>query len=402
MGDEGPVVVGGAGPLVSAGALTVQGLGKRYPTRPHEADVWALRDVSFDVPPGGALAIVGENGSGKSTLLDLLMGATLPSQGTLAVAGPTSSLLELGAGFFVELSGRDNSVQMGLLSGLARAEARTLADAVAGFAELGDFFDRPVRTYSAGMVMRLGFAIASSLRAPVVLVDEVLAVGDGYFQRKCVDRLREMRAGGSTLVVASHDLHALKGLCDRALWLRQGRTVALGPAEEVIGRYEEHLRLKTAEAPGLTPGRRGTGEVAIRAVRLKGTEGRERTEFRSGETLRVEVDFDARRPLDSPVMGIAIFREDGVYCCGPNTRHDASLAGTYHGRYRLTAEFLDLPLLGGGYEVSVSFYDKDHVYAYAWDHRLYPFRVVMDPPEHGLVSLRHRFHVSRIGDAGAA
>ena len=396
-------MVGGAGPLVSpGGAVTVQGLGKRYASPGRDPDVWALRDVTFDVARGGALAVVGANGSGKSTLLDLLMGATRPSEGTLAVAGPAASLLELGAGFFVELTGRENAVQMGLLSGLTRPQARALAAAVEEFAELGAFFGRPVRTYSAGMVMRLGFAIAASLEAPVVLVDEVLAVGDGYFQRKCVDRLRQMRAGGSTLVVAAHDLHALKGLCDRALWLAQGRTVALGPAAEVIGRYEEHLRLKAAEAPGLPPGRRGTGEVAIRAVRLKGAEGRERAEFRSGETLRVEVDFDARRPLDSPVMGVAIFREDGVYCCGPNTRQDASLRGTYDGRYRLTAEFLDLPLLGGGYEVSVSFYDKDHVYAYAWDHRLYPFRVVMDPPQHGLVSLRHRFHVSRIGDAGAA
>jgi lipopolysaccharide transport system ATP-binding protein len=384
------------------GAVRVGRLGKRYETRGHDRDVWALRDVSFDLPRGGALAIVGENGSGKSTLLDLLMGATRPSEGDLAVAGPTASLLELGAGFFVELTGRENAVQMGLLSGLTRPQARALAEAAFEFAELGEFFGRPVRTYSAGMVMRLGFAIAASLEAPVVLVDEVLAVGDGYFQRKCIDRLRQMRAGGSTLVVASHDLHALKGLCDRALWLANGRTVALGPAEEVIGRYEEHLRLKAAEAPGLAPGRRGTGDVAIRSVRLKGAEGRERAEFRSGETLRVEVDFDARRPLDSPVMGVAIFREDGVYCCGPNTRQDASLRGTYDGRYRLTAEFLDLPLLGGGYEVSVSFYDKDHVYAYAWDHRLYPFRVLMDPPQHGLVSLRHRFHVSRIGDAGAA
>jgi len=396
-------VVGGAGPAVSAAAaITVQGVGKRYAPAGPGRDLWALRDVTFDVARGGALAVVGENGSGKSTLLDLLMGVTRASEGRLEVTGAVASLLELGAGFFVELSGRENAVQMGLLSALTRAQARALATAAEEFAELGEFFERPVRTYSAGMVMRLGFAIAASLEAPVVLVDEVLAVGDGYFQRKCVDRLRQMRAAGATLVVASHDLHALKGLCDRALWLRQGRTVALGPAEDVIGRYEEHLRLKAAEGPGLAPGRRGTGEVAIRSVRLKGAEGRERTEFRSGETLRVEVDFEARRPLDSPVMGVAIFREDGVYCCGPNTRHDASLRGTYDGRYRLIAEFDELPLLGGGYEVSVSFYDKDHVYAYAWDHRLYPFRVVMDPPEHGLVSLRHRFHVSRIGDAGAA
>jgi lipopolysaccharide transport system ATP-binding protein len=385
----------------AAGAVTVHGVGKRYGASDRR-DVWALRDVTFEIARGGALAVVGENGSGKSTLLDLLMGVSRPSEGALSVAGPVASLLELGAGFFVELTGRENAVHMGLLSGLTRPQARALAAAVEQFAELGEFFGRPVRTYSAGMVMRLGFAIAASLEAPVVLVDEVLAVGDGYFQRKCIDRLRQMRAGGSTLVVASHDLHALKGLCDRALWLRHGRTVALGPSEEVIGRYEEHLRLKAAEAPGLAPGRRGTGDVAIRSVRLEGAEGRERTEFRSGETLRVLVEFEARRPLESPVMGVAIFREDGVYCCGPNTRHDASLRGTYDGRYRLVAEFLDLPLLGGLYEVSVSFYDKDHVYAYAWDHRLYPFRVVMDPPQHGLVSLRHRFHVSRIGDAGAA
>ena len=384
------------------GTISVRGLGKRYPGRDAGTQPWALRELSFDVPRGGALAVVGENGSGKSTLLDLLLGVTRPTDGTVEVAGPTASLLELGAGFFVELTGRENAVQLGLLAGLTRREAETLADATGAFAELGEFFARPVRTYSAGMVMRLGFAIAASLEAPVIVVDEVLAVGDGYFQRKCVDRLRELRAGGATLVVASHDLHALKGLCDRALWLRQGKAVSLGPVEDVIGRYEEHLRLKAAEAPGMTPGRRGTGEVAIRAVRLKGADGRERTEFRPGETLRVEVDFEARLPLDSPVMGVAIFREDGVYCCGPNTRHDASLSGTYHGRYRLTAEFLDLPLLGGGYEVSVSFYDKDHVYAYAWDHRLYPFRMAVDPPEHGLVSLRHRFHVSRIGDAGAA
>jgi homopolymeric O-antigen transport system ATP-binding protein len=355
------------------GAVAVRGIGKRYGAPYHGGEVWALRDVTFDVPRGGALAVVGENGSGKSTLLDLLMGVTRPSQGDLAVAGPVASLLELGAGFFVELTGRENAVQLGLLAGLTRPQARALAAAAEEFAELGDFFGRPVRTYSAGMVMRLGFATAASLEAPVVLVDEVLAVGDGYFQRKCIDRLRRMRAAGSTLVVASHDLHALKGLCDRALWLSHGRAEALGPADEVIGRYEEHLRLKAAEAPGVAPGRRGTGEVAIRSVRLLGAEGRERTEFRSGETLRVQVEFEARRPLDSPVMGVAIFREDGVYCCGPNTRHDASLRGTYDGRYRLVAEFLELPLLGGAYEVSVSFYDKDHVYAYAWDHRLYPF-----------------------------
>jgi ABC-type polysaccharide/polyol phosphate transport system ATPase subunit len=389
-----PIVAADATPAPAAAAATpaisVAGLGKCYP-----GGAWALRDVRFDVPRGGALAIVGENGSGKSTLLDLLMGATRSTEGTLAVARPVASLLELGAGFFLELSGRDHAVQMGLLAGLGKSEARRLAVAVGEFAELGSFFDRPVRTYSAGMVMRLGFALAASLAAPVTLVDEALAVGDGYFQRKCIDRMRELRAAGSTLVVASHDLHALRGLCDRALWLRFGRVEALGPSDEVLGRYEEHLRRRAAreDAP---KGRHGTGEVVIREVRLSDGAGRPATELRSGETLRVEVVFEARRPVESPVMGVALFREDGVYCYGPNTKFDGCLAGTYAGRYRLTAEFPDLPLLTGNYEVSVAFYDKDHVYAYAWDHRLYPFRVVSDRPDHGVVFLKHHFTVEKV------
>jgi lipopolysaccharide transport system ATP-binding protein len=373
-------------------SVAAAGVGKRYEAG--SAEIWALRDVSFEVAPGEAVAIVGENGSGKSTLLDLIMGFTRPSAGRLRVSGPAASLVELGAGFFVELSGRENAVHSGLLSGLTRAEAERRAEEAGAFAELEEFFDRPVRSYSAGMAMRLGFAVASSLDAPLTVVDEVLAVGDGYFQRKCIDRLLEMRRKGTTLVVASHDLHALRGLCARALWLRHGRAFALGRADEVIGSYEEHLRRRAAAGSDLSPGRRGTGEVVIREVRITDGSGEQRSSFRLGETMRVEVLFEALKPLDSPIIGVALFREDGVYCYGPNTSFDGCLAGTYHGRYRLTAEFEDLPLLGGAYEASVAFYDKDHVYAYAWDHRMYPFRVVADRKDHGLVYIRHRFSVS--------
>lgn len=377
-------------------AISALGLGKCYPVEGSDAGVWAVRGLTFELPAGAALAVVGENGSGKSTLLDLLQGSTRPSEGSLALEGPVASLLELGAGFFSELSGRENAVQAARLRGLPADQAAREAEAAGAFAELGAFFDRPVRTYSAGMLMRLGFAVASTVSAPVTLVDEVLAVGDGHFQRRCVERLLQLRDRGTTLVVASHDLHALRGLCGLALWLRQGRCAALGPADEVVGAYEEHLRARAA-APGDGPARRGTGEVAIRSVRLTDAAGRERDELRSGETLRVEVVFETLRPLDSPVMGVALFRSDGVYCHGPNTRADQTLAGRYDGVYRLTAEFPELPLLGGAYQASVAFYDKDHVYAYAWDHRLYPFRIVSDGPDHGLVALRHLFSVERLG-----
>ena len=375
-------------------AIVAGGLGKQFGGGAGPP-VIALEDVTFDVQKGSALAIVGENGSGKSTLLDLLLGLTRPSAGSVRVAEPVASLLELGAGFFHELTGQENAIQLALLSGASRPEARALAAAAATFAELGEFFARPVRTYSAGMLMRLGFAIASSMAAEVVIVDEVLAVGDGYFQRKCVDRLLEMRRRATTLVIAAHDLHALRSLCDRALWLHHGRVAALGPVDEVLGRYEEHLRRRQpgAAAP---PGTGGTGEVVIRKVRLTDARGVERTEFQTGQTMRVEVDFETRQPLDSPVMGVALFRDDGVYCYGPNTLFDGGLEQRFDGHYRMTAEFEDLPLLGGDYQASVSFYDRDHVYAYAWHHRLYPFTVRSVRPDHGLVRLPHRFAVRRV------
>jgi lipopolysaccharide transport system ATP-binding protein len=379
---------------VSPSPIVATGLGKHYAAA--GSGSWALRDVGFELNHGQALAVVGENGSGKSTLLDLLLGATQPSAGSLHVERPTAALLELGAGFFQELSGRDNAYYLDLLSGASRADARRRASAAVEFAELGEAADRPLRTYSAGMAMRLGFAFAAGREAPVTLVDEVLAVGDGYFQRKCIDRLREMRASGTTLVIASHDLHALRGLCDHALWLRQGCVEALGPVESVTAAYEEHLR-RRATRDEARRGRHGTGEVVIHEVRLTGADGARKESFAAGETLRVEVLFEAKRALDSPVMGVALFRDDGVYCYGPNTRFDGVLAGTYAGRYRLVAEFPELPLLGGNYEASVAFYDKDHVYAYAWDHRLYPFRVMSDAPEHGVVRLRHRFSVEPAG-----
>jgi ABC-type polysaccharide/polyol phosphate transport system ATPase subunit len=375
--------------------IAVRGLSKHFGRRA-PAHVIALDDVTFDVERGSALALVGENGSGKSTLLDILLGLARPTRGVVRVLGSVSSLLELGAGFFHELTGSENAIQMALLAGGSRAKARTLAQHAREFAELGDFFDRPVRTYSAGMLMRLGFAIASSLPAETMIVDEVLAVGDGYFQRKCVDRLLEMRDRRITLVIASHDLHAVRGLCDRAAWLRHGRIDAIGPVDSVVAAYEEHLRRKSS-SQGLLPQSSGTGEVAIRSVRLCDAEGAERTSFRTGETLRVVVDFETREPLDSPVMGVAIFRDDGAYCYGPNTMFDGQLGGRYDGRYALTCEFSEIPLLSGTYQVSVSFYDKQHVYAYAWHHRLHTFVVTTDRKDHGLVLLRHRFDVRRIG-----
>ena len=265
--------------MISTPAIEVRSLAKTFGAV--RGQVAALHDVTFDVQPGSALAIVGENGSGKSTLLDALLGLTPATSGSVRIAGETAALLELGAGFFHELTGRENAMQLALLSGASSTEARALVARSEEFAEIGAFFDCPVRTYSAGMLMRLGFAIASNLKAPVVIIDEVLAVGDGYFQRKCIQRLVEMRRDHTTLVIAAHDLHALRGLCDQALWLQGGRVAALGPVDVVLSGYEDHLRKRSAASAEL-PGTGGTGEVVIRNVRLTDAQGAPRVEFRSG------------------------------------------------------------------------------------------------------------------------
>ena len=176
------------------------------------------------------------------------------------------------------------------------------------------------------------------------------------------------------------------------------RVAALGSADAVISRYEEHLRL-SAERGEPGPGRRGTGEVIVHGVHLRDADDREVGDLPFGSDLRVEVEFETRQALDSPVMGVALFREDGVYCHGPNTRFDGCLGGTYDGRYRLVAEFPGLRLLPARYEVSVAFYDRDHVYAYAWDHRLYGFRVVDGPQDHGVVALPHEFRIQEVSEA---
>jgi ABC-type polysaccharide/polyol phosphate transport system ATPase subunit len=378
-------------------AISVQDVGKCYEGAKKDAPLWALRGVSFEVERGEALALVGENGSGKSTLLDLLMGVTRPTQGRIHVAGASAALVELGAGLFAELSGRENAVQAALLRGRHASQARAHAEVVAEIAELGAFFDRPLRTYSAGMAMRLGFAIAVSASAEVTFVDEVLAVGDGYYQRRCIDRLLEMKRNGTTLVIASHDLHALRGLCSRAVWLRDGRVEQIGGVDEVVSQFEEYLRQRGTD-DSLRPGTRsGTGEVVVDAVRLLNEAGQECSTLPSGETLRVAIDFEVLEPVDSPIMGVALFRDDGVYCYGPNTRDDLRLRGVYHGRYTFEAEFPKLALLPGHYEISLAFYDKEHVYAYAWHHRLYKLQIVGDVDLHGVVRLPHTFRVTPRG-----
>ncbi len=445
--------------------VAADGLGKRFDiykddrsrlyeffgTRRHHTPHWALRDVSFSVRRGRSFGVVGPNGAGKSTLLRIIGGITRPTEGALEIRASLSTLLDLGLGFHREFTGRENIRLNCSLLGMSDALVEERIPDIIAFAELGDFIDLPVRTYSAGMNLRLGFAIAAHTDSDVFLVDEVLAVGDQYFQRRCIRKIEEFLSQGRTIILVSHDLHAVRSLCDEALWLDGGRVRALGPAKDVVDRYMDIERERAAgpsarqvrpfpqpvepdparkEAPrytatlddhavkaailqacnlpdpaavwavpavteafdvvdGDTAIVQGTGEVRVLQVQVLDGQGQPRERFRTGEDLMVAVTLRTTEPVERPIFGVAIFRSDGVYVHGPNTRYDGVLDGTYHGIYTFFIRWNRLPLLSGRYRLSVAVFDKGHLKPHVWHNQLYDFEVVSDLEDHGIVLLDH-------------
>ncbi len=268
-------------------------------------ELWAVRDVSLELARGRMVGIIGSNGSGKSTLLKLVGGILKPTSGSIAVAGRVSALIELGAGFHPEFTGRENIYVNGILLGLSRTEIRERFDEIVTFAGLDAFIDNPVKTYSSGMYMRLGFAIAVTVDPDILLIDEVLAVGDEAFQHKCVGKIQEFKARGKTIVLVTHDLGSVERLCDEAVWLHQGRLMAHGGTRQVIDGYLNHVASEEAQALGAdhreaeaqaaagTAQRWGSREVEITRVRLLDAAGAERYLYDAGEACTVHLDWRA-------------------------------------------------------------------------------------------------------------
>lgn len=276
-------------------------------------DVQALTDVSFAVEPGEAVALVGRNGSGKSTLLRIVSGIIQPSSGRVEVGGRVGSLLELGAGFHPEFSGRENVYLNGSIHGLSRRTIDEAMDEIVAFAELERFIDLPVRTYSSGMVMRLGFAVAAHIQADILLLDEVFAVGDEEFQRKCFRKVAEFKQRGGTIVFVSHDAAAVERLCERAVLLRQGQVVIDGNAQAALTVYQQQLAAERNPAEAAAGLREwGSGEAHIRSVRVLGQEGDERKAFLAGEPAVVEVLVEAEQALLAPWLSYELHDETGL------------------------------------------------------------------------------------------
>jgi ABC-type polysaccharide/polyol phosphate transport system ATPase subunit len=281
--------------------------------RAETAEVEALRDVSLTVEPGESVGLVGRNGSGKTTLLSLIAGIITPTSGRVEAGGRVASLLELGAGFHPDFSGRENVYLNGSLYGLKRKTIDERFDEIVAFAEVEHAIDRPVRTYSSGMAMRLGFAIAAFLQADVLLLDEVFAVGDENFQRKCFGVIAAFKSKGGTILFVSHDAQAVERLCERSILLSAGEKVYDGPTHEAIARYRRLL------ADDLDPAERGgglrewgTGEAEITGVRLLGAGGDEREQFLAGEPLRLEVDLSAHAPIEPPRLRLEVRDTTGL------------------------------------------------------------------------------------------
>lgn len=369
--------------------------------RSRHREFWALQALDLDVRAGESVGIIGENGAGKSTLLALLTGTARPTTGRVAVRGTLAAILELGAGFHPEFSGRHNARMHAALFGITGGDAERRIEEAIAFSELGSFIDQPVRTYSSGMYVRLAFALAVSVDPDVLVIDEALAVGDQHFQTKCVDRITEFRERGKTILFCSHAMYQVKKLCDRSLWLRRGRTAALGSADEVIDAYLEYTRARDAEQ-AVSPAAAGRDPALLRLVDvvIEGGEGGDPPTWRSGAPFTARVVLERSRDASiEPGVGIAFVRNDGLVCYCVSTEMDGvAMHARADGRFEAALHVPSLPLLGGGYYLNVATTDnRSALIVYDVRERCCPFRVRNPSDEYGVVRMDHRWLGPRNG-----
>jgi lipopolysaccharide transport system ATP-binding protein len=391
-------------------AIVVDGVTKRYrryhkdrPATLQEAvlrglrrltpaeELHALRDLSFTVAPGEMIGVIGRNGAGKSTLLRLLGGVGRPDEGRIQVNGRIGALLDLGAGFHPDLTGRENVYISGVISGLTRRQVTERFDSIVAFSELEEFIDSPLRTYSSGMQMRLAFAVAVHIEADVLLIDEVLAVGDAGFQRKCLERIRKFTEEGRTGILVSHDLSTVAELCDQVLWLQKGQRMAQGPADMIIKQYLAQMRNATRQStPASHPvlytsngtkleanvNRFGSFEVEIRDVCFRNSKGIPVQQINSGDALQVEITYTTSRLTASPIFDISIVNQDKVTCFKTDTATAGVTLPSIDGTGSLLLHIERLDLAGEDYYIDVGAYEHEWAYAYDYQRRAYMLTVV--------------------------
>jgi len=415
-------------------AINVEGLGKKFyhfskerPTtvlemlvrglpglRP-ERVFWGLRGIDFQIAPGQIVGVIGENGAGKSTLLQLLGGVGRPDEGRVEVNGRIGGFLDLKAGLRPDLTGRENIYISGVISGLTRQEVDVRFDSIVDFAEIGEFIESPLRTYSTGMQMRLAFAVAAHTNPDILLIDEVLAVGDEAFRRKCFDRLEQFKKEGVTIVIVSHQVNQVRELCDEVLWLHNGHLVAHGDPEMVVGQYATEMsatkkrRLRSvvtdegdADDPTFRVKKKahrfGTKEMEITDVLLRTKTGDVVQSLPAGHPLTVEVVYQAPQPITDPIFNVVITRDRQV-CCAVNTNGETE-ALALSGNGRFTLEFDRLDLVNGLYHVDVGIHAPDWSHAYDYHWHLYPLQITAnDGSQKGVLRPPFRWRLDPAADS---
>ncbi|HEV7506115.1 MAG TPA: ABC transporter ATP-binding protein [Thermoanaerobaculia bacterium] len=351
----------------------------------------ALEDVTFSLPRGEGLALIGENGAGKSTLLKILAGITAPTSGTTEVRGKVASILELGSGFHPEFTGRQNIVLNAAMLGLSQDELRRKMPEIVDFSELGEFIDQPVKTYSTGMAMRLGFSIATQVDPEVLIIDEALSVGDGYFQKKCMDRLRLYVESGGTLLFCSHAMYYVSAFCQRALWLRNGRAEALGPVAGVVREYENFLVAKSAKAAESEPvpavASRSPKPARIASIRL--AEPERDSLYAPGDPWELEVEWETEDPRLEIHLGVGINRTDGLEVCSFSSHWDGIPPMSGETIYTARLAIPSLPLAKGEFTLYIFLLDEEGLHVY--DQRIVQraFTVQSSAYSFGLVQVDH-------------
>jgi lipopolysaccharide transport system ATP-binding protein len=345
-------------------------------------EFWALRDLSFTVNPGEALGVIGPNGAGKSTLLKMLSRILRPTRGRCVLRGRVGSLIEVAAAFHPDLTGRENVFLQGAIMGMRRAEIGRKFDAIVDFSGIGEFIDTPVKRYSSGMNARLGFSIAAHLDPDVLLVDEVLSVGDAGFQQQCVERMRQLIGRGTPLVFVSHNLPAVLQLCTRVMVVDHGTVLFDGEPSAAVAEYRRvpWARTTTTAAP------QDTRDITIGRVQLLDDRHKDAAVFAASSRLTVRIGYEARRPVRGH-FAVDIFSADGVYCAGINSRMDRRDFGVLSGRGAVDLAFPRLSLLPGCYVISVGILDAQGLGPLDVQHRAYPFSVASDERDLGVVHL---------------
>lgn len=412
-----------------ADVIVVSRLGKRFrryhPDRPQTLKqalisgvrhlrpaehVTVLESVSFRVAPGRMLGVIGRNGAGKSTLLRLVGGIGRPDTGSVTTRGRIGALLDLGAGFHPDLTGRENVFVTGVIAGLTRRDVAAQFDAIVAFAELEPAIDRPLRTYSSGMQLRLAFAVAAYTNPEILLIDEVLAVGDLAFQKKCLERIATFRSQGCAIMLVSHDAAQVRQLCDDVLWLRHGTVAAHGAAEVVVGQYvadvgQETRQRTPADLPvqrtasgaelRLNETRFGSLELEITGLRLLDAQGRPTDTLPSGAPLSIQIDYLAHQTIPAPIVGVTIRNDAGVTCLDLSTSAAGHVLPTAHGTGRAVLRLERLDLARGHYFVDVGIYEQDWAYAYDYHWHVYPLEISAARQDNGILSPPHSWEVYR-------